>query len=325
MAAIWVLSTMVDYSEMVQALKEMKPLWLIPSALVYLANFVLRAVRWHYLMRPVAKVKFMPLFRAVMLGFLGNNLLPAHLGEVVRAMALGKSEGVSKSAVFATIVLERVYDGLTVLLFLLMVLLFFNLPENGAGESIITLSSLRTAGWLGLAFFGGLLVILQLFRFHSEKACSLVGYCLKPAPAKLSEKVLGMLESFNHGLSLARGRDLVWTGVYSVLVWVTLSIWPWATFPAFGLDLGIMAGIFMQVVMALAMLIPTAPAFIGVFHLAAAATLSFMGVDGGKAGSFAMVLWLVHMAVTSSIGLYFAWRHGFSMFSLSKSNREETA
>ena len=148
-----------------------------------------------------------------MMGFLGNNILPAHLGEFVRALALGQSEGVSKSATFATIVLERVYDGLTVLLLLLMVLLFLDLPEGEVAGSFMTLSHLRTAGWAGLAFFGGLLVILQLFRYHNEKACSLVGYCLKPAPARLSEKVLAMLESFSEGLSLAKGRDLLWDRV----------------------------------------------------------------------------------------------------------------
>ena len=212
-AAIWLYAKMVDLEQMAQALKDMDPIWLVPCCLIYLASYAVRALRWHYLMRPVARVGFMPLFKSLMLGFLGNNLLPAHLGEVVRAMFLGQTEGVNKSATFATIVLERVYDGLTVLLFLLFVLLFYDVPETGAQGGIINLSFLRTAGWVGLAFFGGLLIILQLFRFQSERACKLVGYCLKPAPQNLAQKILGMLDSFGEGLSLAKGRDLLWTGV----------------------------------------------------------------------------------------------------------------
>ena len=75
----------------------------------------------------------------------------------------------------------------------------------------------------------------------------------------------------------AKGRDLVWTGFYSVLVWLTLSAWAWSLFPAFGIKLDFMAGVLLQVVIALAILVPTAPAFIGAFHLAAAATLAFWG------------------------------------------------
>ena len=55
-AAIWALSAMVDFDEMLRAFKEMNPVWLIPSALAYLASFVLRSIRWRYLMRPVAEV-----------------------------------------------------------------------------------------------------------------------------------------------------------------------------------------------------------------------------------------------------------------------------
>ncbi len=300
----------VPLDQMGQALRAMDPIYLLPAVALYILSYVIRAWRWHFLMRPVARVKFRPLFAALMIGFLGNNLLPAHLGEFVRAYVLGRSENVSKSATFATVVLERVYDGLTVLFLLMLVLLFMDLPQGAVEGTVITASTLRLAGWAGLALFGGLMVFLQFFRWQRASAMKVCRFCMKPLPEGLTAKALGMLDAFADGLALARPLDLLWIGLTSRGGWFVLGAWAWSMFPAFGLDLGLMSGLLMEVVMALALLIPSAPAFIGTFHLAAAATLSFMGASGAVAGSYAMVLWVVHFVSTNAFGLYYLWRQG---------------
>ncbi len=309
-AAGWLFLRAVDFSQMVQALASMHLAWLIPCAAFYVVSYGFRAQRWHYLMRPVARVPFRPLFSALMIGFLGNNLLPAHLGELVRAYVLGRDQGVSKSAVFATVVLERVYDGLTVLFLLMIVLLFMKLPEQGAAGSHITAQGLRTAGWAGLALFAGLMLALQLLRWQRQRALAVCRFCLKPLPERLTGKILEMVAAFADGLALSQARDLVGIIIHSLLVWVFLGLYAWSLMPAFGLSLGPLAGILMEVVVALALLIPSAPAFLGTFHLAAAFTLGYMGADAGVAGSYAMVLWLVHFVCTTLIGAWCLWREG---------------
>jgi uncharacterized protein (TIRG00374 family) len=306
----WFFLRAVPLDQMGQAMKAMDPIYLLPNLAFYLLSYVIRAWRWHFLMRPVARVKFKPLFSALMIGFLGNNLLPAHLGEFVRAYVLGRSENVSKSATFATVVLERVYDGLTVLFLLMLVLIFMDLPQGSVDGTVLTAGTLRAAGWAGLALFGGLMVFLQFFRWQRAGAMKVCRFCLRPLPEGLAGKALGMLDAFADGLALARPLDLLWIGLTSLGVWLALGAWAWCMFPAFGLSLGFMAGLLMEVVMALALLIPSAPAFIGTFHLAAAATLSFMGASGAVAGSYAMVLWMVHFVSTSAMGLYYLWRQG---------------
>lgn len=310
LAAGWLFVQAVPLDQMGQALKAMEPIYLLPSILFYILSYVIRAWRWHFLMRPVAKVKFRPLFAALMIGFLGNNLLPAHLGEVVRAYVLGRSENVSKSATFATVVLERVYDGLTVLLLLMIVLLFMDLPQGAVEGTVLTAGTLRLAGWAGLVLFGGLMILLQFFRWQRTGAMKVCRFFLKPLPSGLAERIVGMLDAFADGLALTRPLDLLWIGLTSLGVWIALGAWAWSLFPAFGLDLGLMAGVLMEVVTALALLIPSAPAFVGTFHLAAAATLSFMGASGAVAGSYAMVLWVVHFIITNLFGLYYLWRQG---------------
>ena len=310
LAAVYFFFKAAPPQQMLASLGQLNPWWVIPATAVYIASYCFRAIRWHYLMLPVGRVRFRPLFAALLIGFLGNNILPAHLGEVVRAMVLGRMENLSKSATMATVVLERVYDGLTVLFMLLVVLLFVDLPSGQVEGSLITTASLRTAGWLGLALFAGLLAILQAFRWQRAASLKLLAWLMRPVPERFSHKILAATDSFADGLALARARDLIWIGVYSLCTWGALAVWSWLFILAFGIDLNIMAGVLMEVVLALALLIPAAPAFVGTFHLAAAATLAFMGANPGVAGSYAMVLWLNHFVTTTLLGIYYLWRLG---------------
>lgn len=303
---------MVDWGQMLEALSHMHAWYLLPCLALYVLSYVARAVRWHYLMRPVARVPFGALFSALLIGFLGNNLLPAHLGEVVRAVVLGRSQGVSKSATFATIVMERIWDGLTVLLLLVFVLVFMDLPEGRVAGSPITVDHLRMGGWWGLGLFGGLMVAMQAFRWQRRRALKVCAFCLRPLPGRISDKLLETIDAFADGLATSRARDLFWIAVWSLAVWICLGLWAYSLFPAFDLALGPMAGILMEVMVALALLIPTAPGFIGTFHAAATAMLLLMGAGAGVAGSYAMVLWLVHFVSTTLLGLWFLWREGLS-------------
>jgi len=316
LAAVYFFFKAAPPEQMLASLGQLNPWWLIPATVVYIISYAFRAVRWHYLMLPVGRVRFRPLFAALMIGFLGNNILPAHLGEVVRAVVLGRTENVSKSATMATVVLERVYDGLTVLFLLLVVLLFVDLPAGHVEGSLITTANLRTAGWLGLALFAGLLVVLQAFRWQRKASLKFMAWLLRPLPERFSAKLLNAADSFADGLALARARDLAWIGFYSLCTWVVLALWAWMFILAFGINLGFMAGVLMEVVLALALLIPAAPAFVGTFHLAAAATLAFMGANPGVAGSYAMVLWLDHFVSTTVLGVYYLWRLGLGWRSL---------
>ncbi len=324
LAAGWLFLRVVDLGQMAQAFRAMEPIYLLPCALLYLASYVFRALRWHYLMRPVARVPFRPLFSALMIGFLGNNVLPAHLGEFVRAYVLGRDQGVSKSATFATIVLERVYDGLTVLFLLLIVLLCMDLPERGVEGSHLTAAGLRAAGWLGLALFAGLMAGLQLLRWQRQRVLGWLSWLLRPLPRGLGDKLVEMAGAFAEGLKVTRPADLGWVVVHSLLTWAFLGLWAWSLFPAFGLRLGPLAGMLLEVVVALALLIPSAPAFLGTFHLAAAFTLGYMGAAAGVAGSYAMMLWLVHFVSTSLLGLWFLWRQGLGLGALSRGSHLES-
>jgi uncharacterized protein (TIRG00374 family) len=292
LAALYFFFQAASLGEMADALSRVDPVWLVPNLALIALAFVLRALRWQVLMRPVGRLGLGRLFNALMVGFLANNILPAHLGEVVRAFAVGREAKGGASAVLATIVLERICDGLAVLFMLLMVLMFLDLPQGAVAGSHLSAQGLRWGGWTGLVLFAGLLAVLVLFRWQRERGLSLLGFLLGFLPQALKQRVLGAAASFSEGLAVSRPRDLGLTGFYSLVIWVAYGMWAWSLLPAFGLQMGFWSGVLVEVVVALALIIPAAPGFVGTFHVAASAALVFMGVDATIAASYAMMLWL---------------------------------
>lgn len=296
-----------------QAFEQVNPWMLIPVTAVYLSSFVLRALRWRYLMRPVAEVGFMPLLSALMIGFLGNNILPAHLGEVIRAVVLGRDAKVSASSAMATVVMERLFDGLTILLLLGVVLMVMDVPHW-----------VHMGGWAGLGFFGGIMLLLQAFRWQRQRSMRLLAFLLRPLPERFSTRMLGMTESFVDGLAVTKASDLAFISAYSLVLWVTLSFCAWLLMKAFGLEQSFIIAVFLEVLVALALIIPAAPGFVGTFHVGAQIALVMAGVAAQLAGSFAMLLWLIHFIPTTLVGLYFLKRSGMRWTNLTNYSQKKT-
>ena len=98
--------------------------WLMPGIAVYFVGVWVRAWRWHYLLSPIKKIPTRTMFPITTIGYMGNNIYPARAGEVLRAVILKRREGVPVSASLATIIVERIFDGVVMLAFV-----FVNLPE----------------------------------------------------------------------------------------------------------------------------------------------------------------------------------------------------
>src|SRR5512133_2605068 len=152
--------------EFLQALKTANYLWLIPGVAVYFVGVWVRAWRWHYMLRPLKKISTQKMFPIVTIGYLGNNIFPARAGELLRSAVLRQREGVAISASLATVVIERIFDGVVMLAFV-----FLNLPElarltknSGVIAGInIPIPELAIIG--ALVFFGALLVFIIAAMF----------------------------------------------------------------------------------------------------------------------------------------------------------------
>ncbi|MFQ5754081.1 MAG: lysylphosphatidylglycerol synthase transmembrane domain-containing protein, partial [bacterium] len=119
----------VNLQEMLTALKNANYIWLLPAFAFMLFSHWVRAVRWRYFLEPIQDVKIHPLFSALIIGYAANNIFPLRLGEFLRAVAIGKTQQISKSSAFATVIVERLIDLLSLLVLLSTTVLFFPLPE----------------------------------------------------------------------------------------------------------------------------------------------------------------------------------------------------
>lgn len=306
----------VPIGDMFSLLRQIDLVYLVLSIAAYALSYIFRALRWQILLQPIGAAPFYSALSALVIGFMGNNLLPAHLGEFIRAYVLKHDKGYDFSATMASIVLERLFDGLTALLFLVIVLMYGPLPD-GNNHSIITIDMLRKAGWGAGILFGGMLFFLQLFRWKQDWSISQLTKILNYLPDTWAYPVLNMFKGFIKGLGLVRIPSLLAIAATSILTWVMLALYTWFLFPAFGVDLSFMAAMLVQVGLVLALLIPAAPGAIGTFHLAAANILILLGIQDGLAGSIAMTIWLIHYLMTNVAGLFFIWEKNLGWKALS--------
>lgn len=271
----------VDPAALAEGLKEADYLYMIPVFLVMLLSMWFRAIRWHYLLKAIKKIGVGSLFSASAIGLMANNLLPARLGEFVRAVVIGRKENISKSSSFATIVVERVLDGLTVLTFLGIVLIFdlFSFPPV-----------MREAAWITVIFYLAVIIFLVLLKLRKEMALAIVAFFVKHLPGGIARKITGLLEAFIDGLKvLENGWDLARAMVLSFLVWVPNIVVIWLLFLSFDFALPFYAPVILFVILTIGIMIPSAPGFIGTIQYCSVLGLGLFGVGQSEALSYSIV------------------------------------
>ena len=157
------------------ALARANYIWILPGVVVYFMGVWVRAWRWHYLLRPVKKIPTRTMFPIVAIGYMGNNIFPARMGEVLRAVVLKKHENVPISASLATIIVERVFDGVVMLGFV-----FLNLPElTNLTTNSGFIGDIRTLALVGSGVFIGALGVFLLTAMFPLQAERIIVYMVR--------------------------------------------------------------------------------------------------------------------------------------------------
>ena len=306
----------IDFPRLWATIKEVNPWYLAAAALLNLAFYVVRSVRWRYLMDPVKpRIPVGSLFSATMIGFMANNVLPARLGEFVRAYALGKREDVAMGSTFATIVVVRLFDGMSVLL--LMIVSLATLPSSiASGPAAATI---KKAGTLSLVAYLGVIVFLGYFLYRPHIFSNGVRAVLKPVSEGLAEKAAYMADSFMLGLGVVKqARLLLPILFYNALHWGFLWIPTYLLFRAFGMGYGVYASVFILVVTCFSVGLPSTPGYVGTLHAAVAGGMILLGQDASTALSFAILVHAVGYIPVTLIGLYCLYRENLSFKGISR-------
>jgi uncharacterized protein (TIRG00374 family) len=282
--------------------------WLLPGIGVYFIGVWIRAWRWHYLLGPIKKIPTRTMFPITTIGYMGNNIYPARAGEVLRAVILKRKEGVSVSASLATIIVERIFDGVVMLAFV-----FINLRELArlTGASGI-LGNIQQVALIGTGvFMGALVVFLLAAMFPGVTSRAASWFIDRLVPARLRERIKGLMNRFLDGLASLRSPfNVLMVFFTSVIIWLLETGKYWFVMHAFPFQVNFFALMLMNGIVNLATTIPSAPGYIGTFDAPGIAVLTAYGVDQATAAGYTLVLHVALWLPITLLGAYFLAREG---------------
>jgi glycosyltransferase 2 family protein len=281
--------------------------WLIPGVAVYFLGVWARAWRWHYLLKPLKSLSTRQLFPTVTIGYFGNNILPARAGEILRAVVLKKDEDIPISASLATIIVERVFDGVVMLSFV-----FLNLSELARLTTHSGfVGDIRSLALIGTVVFLGALGVFLLAAMFPERTQVLVGWLVKFLPLRYREKTIGLSARFLGGLGALRSpRGVLMVFVTSVVIWLLETGKYWFLMHAFPFRVSFFALMLMNGIVNLATTIPSAPGYVGTFDAPGIAVLRAYGVELATAAAYTLALHAALWLPITALGGYYLLRKG---------------
>jgi hypothetical protein len=305
-------------------LRASNPWWFLLATVLGTATFPLRARRWRTILEPVAgPLPLGMLWRSTAIGMMVNNVVPARAGELARAYALTReAPQVPFSASFASLAVDRLFDAVVVLLLLILAMFDPTFPGDRVvlGRSVASWASVGAAGatvvlvgLYALVFFPG--ALLRVFEASSRRV----------AP-RLEKRGREILTSFTSGLGVLRhpGRFLAvlfWT----LLHWLLNAVAMWCGFKAVGIAVPLSAALLVQGLVAIAVAVPAAPGFFGLFEAVGKAALGLYGVAGAAAVSWAIGYHILTFIPITLIGAYYFVSLGLHFRELGAAEREGAA
>lgn len=294
---LWLSVRKVDLSQVWLAMKGANYWYLIPNLFFTFVGMWLRAIRWKVMLDPIGKVPLPKVYASTMIGFMANNVLPFRLGEFVRPYSVGAIGKISRSAALATIALERVFDMLALLFFLVWILIV--LP------SLAAVDWLDNVGYLALGVSILLLIVLAALRRWPERSRKVVERILAFFPKKISGLGSEIFGKFVTGLSvMGSGAGVLYLSFLSLVIWALSAFNSYFMLLAFDLHLGPLAWFTWLVVVALGIMLPAAPGFIGTYQAFTVLSLALFGVSKELALAVSVVTHAMQFLPITLAGLY---------------------
>jgi uncharacterized protein (TIRG00374 family) len=269
----------VRLSDLWSAFRTSNYWWAIPSLAVLAVAVVVRAVRWGILFRAGRRPPFEALAKALLVSYFFNAILPARAGELARIVDLKRRAGTSRAETSVTVVVERAYDVVA-----LLVLLFVFAPW------MPRLSWLRAAAILAAVVVAGVVAAAAILAISSEQA---VLVALRPL-VRLgvgADRVRTLAESVAHGLAgLREARRAAIVLLCTTLSWLTIAASTWLLMFGFDFHASFVEALLVVVAVNIAQILPALPSALGVFEAATVVALAAYGVPRTDALSYALVL-----------------------------------
>jgi len=304
-----------DWSKVWEAMKGVHLGWVALAALLSVNSVLIRAIRWQALLGN-PKVPVNQLFMISNIGFMGNGIFPIRMGELLRPFLVWRYSTHAFSTALATIIVERVYDLMGLLLCLAFVLAIFPFPAQtpalGAAQELSVSASpegnmpqeiidknpldfIKDMAYLGAYFFilmfGGIAVI----SYAPEWSLRVARLVFKPLPQKITEKILKAIESFEKGaITFRNPKAFLYCVVWTLVLWVSIAFSELVVLWALDItSVSFTGSLFIMIGLCFAVMFPQAPGYIGVYQLAVWLILvKTFHIESTLATAAAWIMWL---------------------------------
>ncbi len=302
----------VEFKHMAAALTSVDYWYVLPTVAVILLSLWLRAWRWRYFLLPLQNVGMTPLFNSLLIGYLFNIFLPAHLGEIVRAFVLARKTPLTATAVFGTIVIERIIDVLAMLLLLAAAMIVYPFPQW-----------VKTGGYLTSALVVLLFVLLVLMKKYRTFSLRLLDRIIRPLSAGLAARLTHMLDSFIQGiLPLQKKSHILIVALQSIALWACYGLIFQLVLHAFDFihlyHLPWTAALVLLVITTFGVLVPSSPGYVGTYHYLCQVSLGLFGVPASPALTYAIIMHGINFFPVLILGLIILSKEGLSISSVRK-------
>ena len=294
----------VNFEALFKAFSEIDYLAVLPFLFLLIVFFWLKATRWTVILQPIGCFTSRQVTPAMMIGFAGNNVLPARLGELLRTVVFARRFDKPYSGVFATVMLERLLDASAILIFYVITILLLGTSPT----------AVRIGALVGLAFIIVALaaIFLMLWRFHLT--LSLWRRISTRLPQRYRELGEKLLHNVTEALSTLRSPRLVTLLIANSLCqWSIMTCNVWIAMWAFGATISISAAIFVLVVTALAASVPSIPGYVGPIQAAFVFALSPFGIAQETALAGSVFFLVVQWVPVTAAGVLFFFLSGFGV------------
>jgi glycosyltransferase 2 family protein len=311
----------VNFHEFAGDFSHFQFLWLLPALAVYLLGYVIRGFRWVVLLAPIKKCSFKSLFPTLLIGFMANNVTPLRLGEFYRAHLNGKKEGISRSASLGTIILERLFDGMAMLLILGVSVFLRHPPSTSISQNIE--GSARLASFI----FGAAFLCFFTMLLFKKQTTRLINYLISHAPRKHHATLEKICHTFLDGLQILQSAKESFLVLAASLAAWTCEFTAYYMV-AFGFQLApdplhYNSAALLMVIVNLGLMVPSTPGGLGVFEAIGKTLLSVYTIPPHTALAYVITVHMLVFIPITLLGYYCLHHEGLNLKTLDQEEKRE--
>ncbi|MEM7130674.1 MAG: lysylphosphatidylglycerol synthase transmembrane domain-containing protein [Chloroflexota bacterium] len=306
----------LHFGEVWSSLRHANYWWIIPGVAVYFVGLWARAWRWHYALRHLKSIPLARLYPLICIGYFGNNVYPLRAGEFIRSYVLRNQENIPFTSSLTTVFIERIFDGLVMLLFVFLALPFAPLPEQFRTMVIL----------LTVAFVIALGLFVWMAVQPDRMAFVYTWIADRFLPSRIRQPLDNIYNRFMEGIgSLSSGYDVLMIFATSIVIWLMETVKYWFVMHAFSFSVSFLALMLMNGIVNIATTLPASPGHLGTFDGPGIEVLSAYGVERSLATSYTLTLHVALWVPVTLVGAYYFWRHELSWRDFSTAQNQAEA